>query len=83
MATQTFEKAMKQLEKIVAELEVGELPLEKSLKKFEEGIALSRFCSQKLEASEEKIALLLKDSSGKIQEKPMTSQVERDDDESG
>ena len=71
MATQTFEKAMKQLEKIVAELETGELPLEKALKRFGDGVSLSRFCSKKLEESEKKIALLLKDPDGTIREQPL------------
>ena len=44
----TFENALSQLESIVARLEDGDLPLEESLKLFEEGIKLSRFCNQKL-----------------------------------
>ena len=53
MATkQTFEKAMKQLEQIVQELESSDLPLEKAIIKFEEGIRLSRFCSEKLDETE-------------------------------
>lgn len=72
MATQTFEKAMKQLEKIVQELETGDLPLEKALKRFGDGISLSRFCSKKLEESEDKIALLLEDETGEIREEPLS-----------
>jgi exodeoxyribonuclease VII small subunit len=64
MATQTFESALKKLEKIVEELESGDLPLEKSLKKFEEGIELSRLCSKKLEETEAKITQLMADSNG-------------------
>lgn len=71
MSTQTFEKAMKQLEKIVQDLENGELPLEKTIKKFEEGIALSQFCSKKLEETEAKIKKLVKDQDGKIHEDPL------------
>lgn len=71
MTTQTFEAAMKKFEKIVEELESGDLPLEKGLKKFEEGIALSRFCSQKLEEIEAKVNQLLKDSKGGAVEVPM------------
>jgi exodeoxyribonuclease VII small subunit len=68
MATDTFEKALIQLEKIVSELETGDLPLEKALKKFEEGVAFSRFCSEKLDESERKIALLLKEPDGTLKE---------------
>ena len=63
MATaKTFEKAMEQLEKIVKELESGELTLEASIKKFEDGIKLSRLCSRKLEETENRINALRNDS---------------------
>lgn len=71
MATQTFESALKKLEKIVEELESGDLTLEKSLKKFEEGVELSRFCSKKLEETEAKITQLVKDSNGNPMEIPI------------
>ena len=61
MPKKTFEQAMKQLEKIVQELEAGDLPLEKAMSKFEEGIQLSRFCSKKLDETQEKINVLLQD----------------------
>ena len=70
MAKVTFEAAMKQLEQIVQELESGNLPLEDSIKKFEEGIKLSKFCSAKLDETEKKITLLLKDQDGNVIEKP-------------
>lgn len=70
MAKVTFEIAMKQLEQIVQELESGNLSLEDSIKKFEEGIKLSKFCSAKLDETEKKISLLLKDQDGNIIEKP-------------
>ena len=54
MAKKTFEMAMKQLEQIVQELETGDIPLEKAIKKFEEGIQISKYCSEKLDASEKK-----------------------------
>jgi exodeoxyribonuclease VII small subunit len=73
MAKKTFEQSMKQLEQIVAELESGELPLEQAIKKFEEGVELSRFCAQKLEETERKITLLMQDSSGRPVEKPFPS----------
>ena len=45
MAKKSFEQALQLLEKIVQELESGDLPLEKATRKFEEGIQLTRFCS--------------------------------------
>ena len=64
----TFEDAMTQLEKIVQELESGDLPLEKALKKFEEGVRLSKFCFDKLEETEKKITLLTTDQNGNVSE---------------
>jgi exodeoxyribonuclease VII small subunit len=64
---QSFEAALKQLEEIVQKLEKGELPLEESLKLYEEGIRLSRFCHAKLEEAEGRIEQLLKDSRGEAQ----------------
>ncbi|OFV86779.1 MAG: exodeoxyribonuclease VII small subunit [Acidobacteria bacterium RBG_16_70_10] len=60
----TFEQALQQLEQIVQRLEKGELPLEESLKLYEEGIRLSRLCHGKLEEAEGKIEMLLKDTRG-------------------
>jgi len=70
MAKKTFEQALKQLEQIVREMESGDLPLELSLKKFEEGVELSKFCSQKLEETERRITMLMEISSGAAVEKP-------------
>ena len=64
MAKKNFEMAMKQLEQIVQDLETGDMPLEKAIKKFEEGIQISKYCSEKLDASEKKITLLMRDSDG-------------------
>ena len=58
----TFEEAMKQLEQIVKELETGDMPLEKAIKKFEEGIKISKYCSDKLDESEKKITQLIGNS---------------------
>jgi exodeoxyribonuclease VII small subunit len=80
MATQTFEAAMKKFEKVVEELESGDLPLEKSLKKFEEGIALSKFCSRKLEEIEGKVSQLVEDSKGGAMEVPLEGPAGHDDD---
>ena len=76
MTKKTFELAMKQLEHIVQELEAGDMPLEKSVKKFEEGIQLSKFCTQKLDETEKKISLLMQDSDGKVSEIPFEDQNE-------
>ncbi len=66
MAKKTFEQAMKQLELIVQELESGDLELEKAIKKFEEGIRLSKFCAQKLDQTEKQVSLLMKDAAGNV-----------------
>jgi exodeoxyribonuclease VII small subunit len=72
----TFEDALKQLEEIVRELETDEYGLEESLKKFELGIKLSKYCSEKLEQSEKRISILLKDHSGAFLEKPFEAEEE-------
>ncbi len=70
MAQKTFEQSMKQLEKIVQELEDGDLPLEKAIKKFEEGMKLTRLCSAKLDETEKKVSILLKNADGEMVAKP-------------
>jgi exodeoxyribonuclease VII small subunit len=55
-----FEECLQRLEVIVKEMEKGDLPLEQSLKLFEEGVALSGSCRKELEEAEGKIELLLK-----------------------
>ena len=64
MPKEKFEDALNKLEKIVSKLEEGDIPLEESLKLFEEGIRLSRFCNQKLDEAERKVEILLKDKDG-------------------
>jgi len=70
MARKTFEQALAALEVIVQELEDGDLPLEKALQKFEEGIALSRFCAARLDETEKKITLLTQAADGSVREIP-------------
>jgi exodeoxyribonuclease VII small subunit len=70
MSEMKFEEALKKLEKIVAELERGDLPLEESLNKYEEGIRLSRLCSKKLESAKKKVEILLKAEDGSVELKP-------------
>ena len=67
---------MKQLERIVQELEDGELPLEKAIKKFEEGIKLTRFCAAKLDETEKKVSVLLKNADGQVVAKPFRPEGE-------
>ena len=81
MAQKTFEQSMKQLERIVQELEDGDLPLEKAIKKFEEGIKLTKLCSEKLDETEKKISVLLKDSEGQAAEKSFVDAENDLDDE--
>jgi exodeoxyribonuclease VII small subunit len=70
MAKKTIEQAMKQLEKIVQDLESGDMPLEKAIKTFEEGVQLSTFCSQKLDETEKRITILMQNSDGNLAEAP-------------
>ena len=55
-----FEKALEKLEKIVDDLESGNMPLEDALKRYEEGVGLARACTKKLEQVETKIEVLTK-----------------------
>ncbi|MBQ2719335.1 MAG: exodeoxyribonuclease VII small subunit [Clostridia bacterium] len=64
----TFEAAVARLEEIVRAMEEGSLPLDDSLKVFEEGIALVRFCNAKLDAAEQKVRILLTGEDGKLTE---------------
>ena len=68
----SFESALKRLEDIVSELEAGDIPLEESIKVFEEGNKLVTFCLSKLEAAEKQIMKLSKDADGKIKLENMT-----------
>ena len=61
-----FEEAFKRLDEIVTKLESGDLSLEESMTFFEEGITLPETCKTRLEAAEQKIQLLLKDSDGNL-----------------
>ena len=59
-----LEKALGDLEDLVEELESGDLPLEKAMKKFEEGIKLTRGCQAALKEAEQKVEILLKSAGG-------------------
>jgi exodeoxyribonuclease VII small subunit len=66
----TFEESLKKLETIVEQLEKGDLPLEDSLKLFEEGIGLSEVCKQELDAAEGKVQILIKQRDGSLKPEP-------------
>jgi exodeoxyribonuclease VII small subunit len=65
VAAVKFEQAMARLEAIVGELERGELPLDESLRIFEEGIRLSKSCLKVLEEAERKVEVLVQEKNGK------------------
>lgn len=73
-----FETALKALEDIVSKLEAGDLPLDRSLELFEQGVGISRFCSAKLEEAERKVDSLVKSTDGAIKEVPFAPEVEPD-----
>ena len=72
-----FEEALQKLETIVTQMEEGDLPLEETLKAFEEGVRLARFCASKLDEAERKVEKLMRDQAGKLQ---TTSFTEEEDD---
>ena len=63
-----FEEAMKGLEQIAAELEKGDLNLDESVSKFEEGMKLSKACNQILQDAEKRISILIKNEDEVIEE---------------
>ena len=71
-----FEECLQRLEKIVEDLEKGNVPLEQAIKLFEEGVKLSNSCRQELEAAEGKVEILLKQN-GKLQAEPFEPSAER------
>jgi len=71
-----FEECLQRLEKIVEELEKGNVPLEQAIKLFEEGVKLSNSCRQELEAAEGKVEILLKQN-GRLQAEPFEPSAER------
>jgi len=77
MAQKTFEAAMARLEQITEELEDGEISLEKSLKKFDEGIKLAEFCNAQLAEARAKVEMLL-EKDGRLQTVPFEG-IERGD----
>ncbi len=74
-----FEEAMGKLETIVDELEGGDLPLERSLELFEQGVRLSRACVQRLDAAERRIEILMKDAGGADRPEPFEAPEAEED----
>ena len=66
----SFEESLKQLEAIIAKLEKGDLPLEESVRLFEEGVRLSNACKTEIESAEGKVQILLKQKDGTLQAAP-------------
>lgn len=66
----SFEASLEALEQIVQQLEQGDLPLEKSLELFEQGIGLSRQCQDRLNQAERRIEILLRDNQGRTTVSP-------------
>jgi len=69
-----FEDSLKKLETIVAQLEQGDLPLEESLKLFEQGVSLSATCKQELDAAEGKVQMLVKQRDGSQKLEPFLTE---------
>lgn len=67
-----FESALKSLEEIVSQLEGGDLTLDRALELFEQGVKLSRFCSDKLEEAERKVEVLTRAADGTMKEVPFS-----------
>ncbi len=74
MAEIKFEEALKKLEKIVEDLEKGDLSLDEALKKYQEGIELSRSCAQRLDSAKKKIDVLMKNKKGEFELKPLNEE---------
>jgi exodeoxyribonuclease VII small subunit len=75
-----FEAALEELEKVVEQLESGDLSLEDSLATFETGVGLVKYCNEKLTEVEKKVELLVRDKDGKLQFKTLDT-LARDEEE--
>ncbi len=70
----TFEESLKKLDEIVGQLENGNLPLEDSIRLFEEGVRLSTVCKKELETAEGKVQMLIKQRDGSMKTEPFPPQ---------
>ena len=78
MSELKFEECLARLEQIVGALESGNLPLEESLKVFEEGVALARHCGRYLEDAERRIEMLAKDEGGALTTRPFAGPADEE-----
>ena len=69
----TFEQALQRLETIVRAMEAGDLPLEKAISEFQEGMQLARVCREKLDQAEQKIEMLVNEA-GALTKKPFSTE---------
>ena len=76
--TLSFEQIVEQLSAVVGQLEDGELPLEQALATFEQGVALSRLGSKRLDEAERRVELLLRDSQG-VDTRPLAEELKGDE----
>lgn len=74
-----FERKLTDLEAVVERLEQGDLPLEESVRLFEEGMKLSESCRQELEAAEGRIQILMRQADGKLQAREFAVETEVDE----
>jgi len=72
-----FEDAISRIEEIIKKLETGEIPLEESLKLFEEGMNLINFCQKKLNEVEQKVEILIKNEGGEVETRPFDPSLGR------
>jgi len=70
MAERSFEQSIEELEKVVRQMEKGELTLDQSISAFEGGVKLARECEKKLKEAKGKVEQLVKDESGKSKIEP-------------
>ena len=70
MSKVNFEQALEQLEKVVSDLEKGDVSLEDSLKFYEEGVKLAGFCQKEIEKAKKKVEILVKHEDGSVSLEP-------------
>jgi exodeoxyribonuclease VII small subunit len=73
----SFEQVLAKLSDLVAQLEQGDLPLERSLLLFEEGVRLSRLGARRLDEAERRVEVLLADDQGGVQTRPLEGEESR------
>ena len=78
MAKPNFEESFARLEKIVTQLEAGDIPLEKMLKMYEEGRKLVETCNKRLKEAEKKIEILVHAEDGTVKTEPFKTEEEKE-----